>query len=286
MFKRQRTGSVVCASCGNLVGVNDEQCYHCGRKNPGLWGYGPALRALGRDMGFIPFVTGFCLVVYVVALLGSGPAAFTGGAFQMLSPSPCANLKLGASGALPVFYLDRWWTVLSAAWLHGGLLHIFFNMYWIRQLAPAVAEMYGAGRMVIVYTVSAIVGFGVTSFAAQYLPFPWPLSGAPVTVGASAPIFGLLGALFYYGQRTGSSHVHAQAKQLALVMFVFGFIMPGVDNYAHGGGFLGGWLAGRWLDPLKPERVDHLAGAVACLALSVLTVALSAIMPIGLADCP
>jgi hypothetical protein len=53
MFKRQRTGSVVCASCGSLVGVNDEQCYTCGRRNPGLWGFGPALRRLGADYGFV-----------------------------------------------------------------------------------------------------------------------------------------------------------------------------------------------------------------------------------------
>jgi hypothetical protein len=49
MFKRQTTGSVVCASCGYLVGVRDETCYHCGRRNPGLWGFAPALRSLGND---------------------------------------------------------------------------------------------------------------------------------------------------------------------------------------------------------------------------------------------
>ena len=53
MFKRQRTGSVVCASCGSLVGVNDDRCYTCGRRNPGLWGYGPLLRRLGNDLGFV-----------------------------------------------------------------------------------------------------------------------------------------------------------------------------------------------------------------------------------------
>ena len=56
MFKRQRTGSVVCASCGSLVGVNDEQCYSCGRRNPGLWGYAPLLRRLGNDLGFVSII--------------------------------------------------------------------------------------------------------------------------------------------------------------------------------------------------------------------------------------
>jgi rhomboid protease GluP len=271
-----------------LVGVNDPTCYNCGRRNPGLWGWGPALRSLGRDMGFIPFVTGFCIVLYVFALAASGGNIMGGGGLMgFMAPSLCSNARFGASGGFLVFDLGRWWTVLSAAWLHGGLLHIGFNMYWIRQLAPAVAELYGAGRMVIVYTVAAIAGFALTSTVNHLLPgLPGPFRGASLTVGASAPIFGLLGAVFYYGRRSGSSLALGQAKQLAIYMFVLGFILPGVDNYAHAGGFAGGWLAGRLLDPLKPERIDHLAIAVGCLLLSVLSVIVSLIVPVGLADCP
>ncbi len=51
--------------------------------------------------------------------------------------------------------------------------------------------------------------------------------------------------------------------------------MPGIDNYAHAGGFVGGYLAGRVLDPLKPERINHMLGAVVCLALSVLSILVS-----------
>ena len=77
MFKRQTTGSVVCVSCGYLVGVNDAACYNCGRRNPGLWGFGPALRSLGQDLGFVPFVTGLCVVMYALTLV------FTGGGIAM-----------------------------------------------------------------------------------------------------------------------------------------------------------------------------------------------------------
>ena len=283
MFKRQTSGSVVCVSCGYLVGVNDERCYHCGRRNPGLWGFAPALRALGHDLGFVPFVTGFCILMYVLTLLLGG-MTMGGGIFGFLSPSDFSLFVFGASDAIPVFRLHRWWTVLSAAWLHGGLLHIAFNVLWIRQLAPAVGELYGPGRMVIIYTVAAIVGFAASSFAGYYLAFLpfWFLRGADLTVGASAPIFGLLGALVYYGRRTGSSQVHAQALSWALMMFVFGLLMRGVDNYAHAGGFLGGYLASRVLDPLRPERIDHLAIAVVCLALSVLSIIVSVIHGFGL----
>jgi rhomboid protease GluP len=106
---------------------------------------------------------------------------------------------------------------------------------------------------------------------------PSPFRGAPVTVGASAAIFGLLGALVYYGRRTGSSHVHGQALNYALIMGVMGLILPGIDNYAHLGGFGGGYLVGRLLDPLKPEQVNHIAVGVLLLALSVLAVLMSVV---------
>jgi rhomboid protease GluP len=170
-----------------------------------------------------------------------------------------------------------WWTVLSAGWLHGSILHILFNMMWVRQLGPAVADTYGAGRMVIIYTIAGLAGFVLSTAAFVLFPFmPIPfLRGGYQTLGASAPIFGLLGALVYYGRRAGSSLIGGQALQYALVLGLFGFIMPGIDNYAHGGGFLGGYLAARLLDPLRPERIDHLALDVACIALTALSVVAS-----------
>ena len=106
------------------------------------------------------------------------------------------------------------------------------------------------------------------------MPLPF-LRGAGITLGASAPIFGLLGALVHYGRRGGSSLVGGQALQYAIVLFVFGLIMSGVDNYAHAGGFAGGYAASVWLDPLKRERMDHFVGAAACLVATVLAIVAS-----------
>ena len=156
MFKRQTTGSVVCASCRSLVGVNDDTCYNCGRRNPGLWGFGPMLRTFGNDLGFVSLVVYGCSALYIISLALTvafgGNIMGTGNPLTMLSPHPNIQYLLGASGAGPVFAVGRWWTVLSASWLHGGVLHILFNMLWVRQLGPATAEIYGPGRMVIIYT--------------------------------------------------------------------------------------------------------------------------------------
>jgi rhomboid protease GluP len=278
VFKRQREGSVICTSCGVLVGVNDDTCYNCGRRNPSLWGFAPALRGLGTDLGFVPFVIGTCVILYALTLIFSrGSSSGGGNLLTLFAPNTQSLFLFGASGALPVFAGGRWWTVLSAGWLHGGALHILFNMMWVRQLAPATAEMYGPGRMVIIYTLAGIGGFALSSFAGAYFPGFFFLRGGQFTVGASAPIFGLLGALVYYGRRSGSNAVGSQAMSYAIILGLFGFIMPGVDNYAHAGGFAGGYLASMLLDPLKPERVDHIAIAVACLAASLLAVVASVV---------
>jgi rhomboid protease GluP len=272
MIKRQTEGSVICASCGVLVGVNDATCYNCGRRNPGLWGFGRALRALGTDLGFVSIVTGGTIILFVLSLVMSRQ-----GVQVMLSPTTAILITLGASGAYPVIALGRWWTFLTAGWLHGSVLHIFFNVLWIRQLAPEIANLYGAGRMIIIYTVSGITGFGLST-AMFLLPLQLPFfGGANVTVGASASIFGLLGALVHYGRRTGSSHIGHAGLQYALIMGVMGFIMPGIDNSAHLGGFIGGYLTSLILDPLKPERVDHLLVAVVCLVITFIAIIASVI---------
>lgn len=277
---------MVCSSCGKLVGVQDEKCWSCGRRNPGLWGFGPALRSLGRDLGFGPMVLGFCVLLYVVSLAIDPSAIRSGGILSMLSPSGNALYLLGASGSYPIFFDGRWWTPLSAGWLHGGLLHIFFNLYWFRMLAPTVAEMFGPGRSVLLYVGSSVSGFVATSVVARYFGFlPEILQGAPVTVGASAAIFGWLGALLYCGRRMGSSHLTQQVWGFVVPLMVLGFLLRApsgsgqalimVDNWAHIGGFGGGWLLARWFDPLRPERVDHVFAALIAIALSVLSVLVS-----------
>ena len=258
VFKRKTEGSVICTSCGVLVGVNDPTCYNCGRRNPGLWGFAPALRSLGNDLGFVPIVTGGTVIMYVLSLVMSRQGANIG-----LNPNSQALIILGASGSGPVFELGWWWTVMTAGWLHGGPLHILFNVLWIRQLGPEIANLYGPGRMVIIYTLGSIFGFALSSVL-SWLHFPF--FGAELTVGASAAIFGFLGALVHYGRRSGSSHIGQAGLQYALFLGVMGFIPGmGVDNAAHIGGFAGGYLASMVLDPLKPERVDHIAIAVGCL---------------------
>jgi rhomboid protease GluP len=200
------------------------------------------------------------------------------GPTSLLAPSTQSLFLFGASGAVPVFGAHRWWTVLSAGWLHAGLLHIFLNLLWVRQLAPETAHLYGPGRTVIIYTVSSIVGFSLSSVMGMILPGVPFVGGAMITVGASAPIFGLLGAIVCYSRVTGSSLAGSQAWQYAVILFVFGLVMAGVDNYAHAGGFVGGYATAWFLKPSAEEKIDHLIAALVCVLATLASVVASIVL--------
>lgn len=158
---------------------------------------------------------------------------------RFLTPSNTSLLLLGASGTVPIDGLGRWWTLLTAGWLHGGILHLFFNMAALRQLGPLILREYGTSRTVALYTLGSVGGF-LVSYAARI----------PFTIGASAAVCGLIGAALYYGRSRGGAYGSAVFQQVggwAVGIFLFGFLVPGINNWAHGGGMAAGFLLGHLL---------------------------------------
>jgi rhomboid protease GluP len=154
-------------------------------------------------------------------------------------------------------------------------------MMWVRDIGPSTADVIGPGRTIIIYVVSGVCGFLLSSIAGAYFPpihlLFVTIAGAPITVGASASIFGLLGALVHYGRKSGSSLIHGQARQWALILFIYGLVMPGVDNFAHAGGFLGGYVTSAFFNPLTREKGDHVLIAVILLLLTFAAIVMSMI---------
>jgi rhomboid protease GluP len=258
---RKTSGAILCPSCGRLTNADAPTCLVCGRRNPGMWGFAGPLRALFRRRSFVDVVTVACIALYVASLVVDPAGAFQRrGLFDAFSPSSAALRALGATGPVQ-WHHGEWWTLLTAIYLHGGLLHIAFNLLWIRQLGPAVQELYGPARLVVIFTVAGAVGF-----MASNLLSPWP------SVGASGSIFGLFGAMVAFGQKRGGTFgamVLRQYGQWALLLFILGFLMPGVNNIAHAGGFVGGFLTGLLL-ALAEHRAETgfeqvLAVAAICL---------------------
>ncbi len=252
MFRRA-IRTIVCPSCGRLTRADAASCLVCGRRRPGLWGFTELGRRLFRGGGVTHAISVACVALYVVSLVADPAGALRPrGLLDLFAPSARVLDALGMTGAF-AWAQGRWWTLLTAIYLHGNLLHIAFNVLWIRQLGPAVEEVYGPARLMVVFTVSGAAGFVVSN-----------VLGVPFTIGASGSIFGLLGALVAFGRRRGGafgSLVLRQYGQWALIMFVLGFFMSGVNNLAHAGGFVGGFLAGLGLSMAERREettLDHL----------------------------
>jgi rhomboid protease GluP len=224
---------MLCPRCRKLISVSAPACPYCGVVRPGLFGYGPAISRLLRDLDPVRVIPIVCIVLYVLALAIDPRAILrvSGSMFGILSPSSRALFLLGSTQSADL-QLGRWWTLLSAVYLHGSVLHILFNVLWIRNLAPEVQGAFGPARFFVIWTFAGAAGF----LASNLLP-------SPGSVGASGAIFGLMAALIVYGRVIGASLLTRQIWQWAILLGVMGFVMPGVDNLAHVGGFAGGWIA-------------------------------------------
>ena len=253
---------MICPRCGKLIGVGEPQCPFCGAWRPGLYGWAPALQRLfGGRLDLIGLIVTSCIVLYVAALVLQPEAILhPPQIWDLLSPGTRALYQLGMTGGI-AWQSHWWWTLLTAIYLHGSILHIFFNLMWIRNLGPSVTQVYGPARAFVIFSIAGALGFLVSNLA----------SGA-ITIGASGSIFGLLAALIVYGRRHGHSMLTAQLWQWAIIIFVMGFVMRGVNNWAHAGGFAGGWITAEAMR-LSDERRESPAVQVLALALLVATAA-------------
>lgn len=123
----------------------------------------------------------------------------------------------------------EWWRLITSAFLHGGLLHVGFNMYVLYVIGPVLERALGSARFLVLYLVSA-AGGSVASYAVS--------SPNTISVGASGAIFGLMAALLVVGRRF--RHDVSQIVMLLAVNIAIGFIVPGIDWRAHLGGALTG----------------------------------------------
>ena len=259
------------------------------RKRNGLPSGGPSPPPQPQRMRWpseIHLVTGVFIAVAAVIYLAEILIDLGGINFSrslaFLGPSTEAVVQMGASGAIPILELKRWWTPLSAGWLHGGILHIGLNMMVFRQLFGPVAQIWGHRRALAFFFISSAMGFLFSSFS-FYLLLVLPealmmrLGIGMISVGASAGIMGLLGALLVFSRRTGRRQMSQSLWTSVLFIFVFGISVPQVDNWGHLGGFLGGWLlASLWSNP-KRTVLDGWVG-YGLFVLSVGAVVLTAFL--------
>ena len=225
-------------------------------------------------MGFVPFVIGTCVVLYVLTLLASGGSIGTGGLFSVLSSLPSLFL-FGASGGVPVFRIR-------------SMVDSPERCVAARRGAPHSVQHDGAasaraGRRGTIWTgqdgdhLHRCGGLRLYAEPAVFFPSIPFLRGSSFTIGASASIAGLIGAILHYGHRSGSSLARSYATSYALMLVFIGFFMTGIDNYAHAGGFEEA-ISQRACSISSPERIDHMVIAVGCLVASILSIVASVVL--------
>jgi rhomboid protease GluP len=265
----QKRQSLLCPNCKKLISTSERRCPHCGTTHPAAW-YKNNIwtRGFSDPYLLIKWMIGANVGIFAISLLlnprGFGLAM---NPLMFLSPSGPILELLGATGTVPIKSGQQYWTLISANYLHGGILHIFFNMVAFRQLGLLMAREYGVYRMFIVYTLGGVMGFGVSVLAAV----PW-------TIGASASVCSLAGALLYYGKSRGGIYGRTLYKQIGiwmLLLFMFGFLVPVINNWGHAGGLAAGIGLGFVLgyQERKKENIFHklLAGGLAVLTLLILS---------------
>lgn len=256
-----------------LIGRMEPVCPHCGLKRPGsIWKNNVFTQAADDGEQVIKLILFSNIVMYILSIvIDLRFVAFSGSPFNLLSPSQTSLQVLGETGTIPLFQLHFWWTLISASYLHGSLLHIAFNMIALYQIGPLLIREYGGSRMFAIYTLSGIGGYLISAFM-----------GVRFTIGASAAVCGLIGAALYYGKSRGGAFGNAVYSQLsgwALSIFVFGFFVPGINNWGHGGGMATGAAVAFLLGYRERVRdtLAHTLLGVACLVATGLVLLWSAL---------
>ncbi|MRH43124.1 rhomboid family intramembrane serine protease [Aquibacillus halophilus] len=198
-----------------------------------------------------PFVTYVFLIVNVLL--------FT--LLEMIGSSTSLStlIKFGAKYN-PNIIEGEWWRIISSMFLHIGLLHLFMNMLALYYVGTAVERIYGNIRFIIIYFLAGIVG-GIASFAFN----------PQIAAGASGAIFGLLGALLFFGVNYKKVFFQTMGWNLLFVIglnIVFGLTVPQIDNSAHLGGLFGGFIASSIVFfPKKGKKIVQVSSTVVYLVI-------------------
>ncbi len=230
------TRPTLCPRCNKLVGIGVDTCHHCGS------GLGTSSRTVhdflnwfrseGGNLPFWRIMFGLNVALYIMGL-----------AATVLSGEPIMNGLMGALGASDLVQLrmglqtnalvdaGQWWRLVTCTFLHAGILHIGFNMYFLLQVGPSAHRMFGNWGFLILYVLGGVAG-SLTEY----------MMGNPV-LGASGSIMAMLGALAGEGilrHKTWRNPLTREMLRIIAYVTVFGVVIGSVAHGAHIGGFAGG----------------------------------------------
>lgn len=263
----------ICPSCGQLAGSGARRCPNCGASMTfSLAAVSQSVSRLLPETAPASYgILFFCCLLYGVSLLLTLRSGVNvgGGLLNFGGISNRVLLILGASLPLP-YDLMQPWRFITAVFLHASLIHIGFNMWVLIDIGPIVEELYGSGRYLFIFVLTGLVGYIASSFFGF------------MSIGASGALLGLIGVLLAVTtKRHGaqSKMLRSQLLRWLLYIAILGFL-PGlhIDNAAHLGGLIAGFILGRLMTDRPPVDPTERKKAYALGWLAGLVVAASFVM--------
>jgi rhomboid protease GluP len=220
----------MCPNCRAFITTSDRVCPYCDhRVGPRAIDVRQPAQILGGLIPHAHFTTVLILLINAGFFLATLWLQQTMGQGEAL-------VALGAKFDPLIFQEHQWWRLVTAGFLHGGWLHILMNSWVLYDLGAQTEEVYSTPRFLVIYFTGSVAGFYMSAIESRAL-----------SVGASAGIMGLIGAMIAVGVTNRTSMGRAiRSFYIRWVIYVLamGFLIPGIDNWAHLGGLAGGFAVG------------------------------------------
>ena len=225
----------MCPNCRAFIEITDRVCPYCGAQ------LGPRAVDLRKATPFAASFLPRANLTSIIVLIINATLFLV----ELITSNRLANAPFGTLNGNVALYLGaeipsaihagQWWRLITAGFLHGGFWHIAINSWSLFILVTEVEQFYGTSRFIVVYIFSTITGFWLACFFGS------------ISLGASAPAFGLFGIMLAMGLRHRSDPlaqaIRAHYGQWLILGLVLS-LMPGVSLSAHVGGLVGGFLIG------------------------------------------
>jgi membrane associated rhomboid family serine protease len=231
----------MCPECRALIPSSASTCSECGARTSHVRSGGvgravsqllpfePSVTMLLVTAFFVLYITGF----FVSMRLGEQAPGGGGGGFGALMNLDGRALVVTGANYGPLSGGPEPWRLLTAIFLHAGILHLAFNSWALVTIGRLIEHLYGPRKMFVLFIVTGVAG-NILSL--------WWHGPRMLGIGASGAIFGLIGVAAVYGMRRGDAlgqNLRQQMLSWAIYGVVMGFLLR-ADNAAHIGGFLAG----------------------------------------------
>src|SRR5215471_9353874 len=259
-------GLKMCRACRGLIDVNATTCPLCGAQGHYAKRASVSMSGLSGMWTVNNILVLSNLLIYALVVIYQNNAISLpadGSELDALSPNGLTLYLFGSARGQWVFAGD-YWRLITANFLHGGVIHILFNSFSLFQIGQVAEAEFGGAKYLCLYLIT-----GASGFLAVCLFSPYP------AIGASAAIFGIIGALAVYGYRRGDTFGR-NLKSMMVQWIIMGAIMslmPGISLMGHLGGLIAGVVLGYFLtevtrtkDNLRMVRVWQ-ASATLCVIL-------------------